>query len=127
MTDSTTTFALPAGTWTRLTGSKLQWISDPISDDGHREMMRLTGGKHPDSGGYFAVFETMSHVFENAGDPEPGDVDAAFEFSEVCILPVEALLYLSKALGAIIGAASDQIMEGIREFDTSHPAALKPG
>jgi hypothetical protein len=123
MTDSTTTAPpLPAGTWTRLTGNKLQWVSD-VQDGGTRELMRVTGGKHPDSGGYFAIFEV---AYETDGSDDPDAIESAFELSETCILPVEALLYLSKALGAIIGAASDQIMEGIREFDASHPGALKP-
>ena len=108
MTD--TTAAVPpllAGTWERLDGNRLQWISEP-AEWGTRELLRLSAGKHPESGGHFAMIEVAS-----AEDLDPGDAEAVSEVFEhestIVILPATALPYLHKALGAIIAAESRRV------------------
>jgi hypothetical protein len=98
MNASTTVPPPPAGTWERLDGNRLQWISDP-AEWGTRELLRLTAGRHPDTGGHFVLIEVAA-----TEDLDPGDAEAVndeFEHSVPVILPAEALPYLHKAPGVL--------------------------
>jgi hypothetical protein len=70
MNASTTVPPLPAGTWERLDGNRLQWISDPAGW-GTRELLRLTAGRHPDTGTHFVLIEVAA-----TEDLDPGDAEA---------------------------------------------------
>ena len=106
MTD--TTAAIPpllAGTWQRLDGNRLQWISEP-AEWGTRDLLRLGAGKHPESG-HFVSLELAHAEDIDVSDAEA--VDEAFENASIIILPANALPYLHKALGAIIAAESRRV------------------
>lgn len=113
MTTTATAPPLPAGTWNRLDGNHLLWISDTDPAFG-TDLLRLTGGTHPDSGEYFATIQ----IATTHDDVDPADsesVGEALEYSAICVLPATALPYLHKAIGAIIGAQAEKIVDQIRE------------
>jgi hypothetical protein len=98
---------IPAGTWTRLDGNHLQWLSEPARG-GCRSVLRLSGGTHPDTGEDFAALQLV--IAEDIDPDDSATIREAMEDAEICILPATALPYLHKAIGHIIGVQADRII-----------------